>query len=110
MKKGVCIHYLAHRGIGKIVKEADDWKKTDKEFKQHRFSDIRYHGCGADMKTARKNYNIDMEKKRNEARLLRAERKKLRNSKKSKKSKKSNKKSKKKSKSKSWINWINGLF
>ena len=102
-KKGYCIHYFSHRGIGKIVKEADDWKKLDKEFKQHRFSDIRYHGCGADMKTARKNYNIDMEKKRNEARLLRAERKKLRNSKKS-------KKSKKKSKSKSWKNWINDLF
>ena len=78
MKKGICIHYLAHRGIGKIVKEEDDWKKTDKQFKQQVFSDIYCHGCGPDMKTATKNYNIDMEKKKKEAK----ERKKLRNSKK----------------------------
>ena len=59
MKKGICIHYFSHRGIGKIVKETDDWKKDDKEMKEGKY-DIYCHGCGPDMKTATKNYNIDI--------------------------------------------------
>ena len=113
MKKGICIHYFSHRGIGKIVKETDDWKKDDKEFKinkQHGFSDIYCHGCGPDMKTATKNYNIDMKKKKNEAKLLRDERKKIRNSKKKLRNSKKSKKPIKKSKSNAWKNWINDLF
>ena len=53
MKTGICIHYFAHRGIGKLVKETDDWKKDDKEMKQGKY-DIYCHGCGPDMKTAKK--------------------------------------------------------
>jgi len=113
MKKGVCIHYMSHRGIGKIVKESNDWKKDDKEMKQGKY-DIYCHGCGPDLKTATNNYNIAMGEKKKEAKLLREERKKIRNSKKklrnSKKSKKNNKSIKKKKKTKSWSNWINGLF
>lgn len=29
-KKGFCIYYFSHRGIGKIIKETEDYKKLNK--------------------------------------------------------------------------------
>jgi len=108
MKKGFCIHYMAHRGIGKIVKESNDWKKEDIEMKQGKY-DIYCHGCGPDMKTATKHYNIAMEKKKKEEKLLREQRKKVRNSKKSNK-KKNPRKKKTKKKNNSFGDWLSNLF
>lgn len=108
MKKGFCIYYMSHRGIGKIVKESNDWKKQDKEMKKGKY-DIYCHGCGPDMKTATKKYNLDMEKKKKEAKLLREQRKKVRNSKASKK-KKNPKRKKTKKNNNLFGNWLSNLF
>ena len=87
-KKGYCIHYFSHRGIGKIVEEIEDYKKMEKEMKSGQpGNDIYCVGCGPDMKTAKKNYNIDMKKTNKKYKLLKEKNKKIKEREKEKKKK-----------------------
>ena len=87
-KKGYCIHYFSHRGIGKIIEETEDYKELYKKMKSEQpQNDIYCAGCGPDMKTAEKNYNIDMEKTNKKYKLLREKNKKIKEREKEKKKK-----------------------
>jgi hypothetical protein len=95
-KKGFCIYFVSHRGIGKIVEESKDFKKLYKQIKDNKSrNDIFCTGCGPDMKTANKKYNENYKKEqaKNKMRKLREKKQKLNSLKK--KQKKQVKKSKK---------------
>jgi hypothetical protein len=63
IKKGFCVYWFSHRGIGKIIEESDDYKESYKKIKREQpYNDIPFVGCGPNMKIATKNYNIDREK------------------------------------------------
>ena len=97
---GKCVYYLAHRGVGKVVEDIDNYKKRENELKN--MTDISIIGCGDNLKSADKKYKISQQKEVNKMKKrrekIKLEKEKLKNNNNKKSKKNSNyKKSKKNS-------------
>lgn len=86
---GKCVYYLAHRGVGKVVEDINNYKKRETELKN--MTDISGIGCGDNLKTASKKYKISQQKKIEESKKIREKIRKEREEKKSAKNNKSKK-------------------
>ena len=87
-KKGYCVYYFAHRGIGRQIIPTDDMIKTKNNLLKDRSGDILYVVCDKDKNKAINKYNILSKKSKKKRKKKEVIKKSLRTSKRKKLSKK----------------------